>query len=61
MSDKTIQEKFAGREFRCKKTGETLTIPSNVRTGQFFEFGDCFIDVGDTYYSRWGGDLEELI
>ena len=56
--DKT---KFVGRKFQCNKTKEIFTIPEDVRPKAFYTFGDgCFIDVGDGYYSRWGGDFTEL-
>lgn len=56
--DKT---KFVGRKFQCNTTKEVFTIPEDVRPKAFYMFGDgCFIDVGDGYYSRWGGDFTEL-
>lgn len=59
-SCRTVREQFAGRKFRCKKTGVVLTIPSDVIPRQFFAFGDCFIDVGDGWYSRSSGSYEEI-
>lgn len=52
--------KWAGRKFIDHQTGETLTIPDDVRPKQFFMFGESFIDVGDGFYSRAGGDFAEL-
>lgn len=51
---------WVGRRFKCVKTGEILEIPETVTYRSFFEFGECFIDVGDGYYSRFGGEIEEL-
>ncbi len=51
---------WAGRKYRCMDTGEELTIPHDVRPKQFFAFGECFVDVGDGYYGRMGGNLEEI-
>lgn len=56
--DKT---KFVGRRFQCNTTKEVFTIPEDVRPKAFYTFGDdCFIDVGDGYYSRCGGGFIEL-
>lgn len=57
---KDFRDKWVGRTFRCKKTGVEFTIPEDVFYKQFFSFGDSFIDVGDGYYSRVGGDIEEV-
>ena len=55
-----FREQWAGREFACLDTGETLTIPSDVRECDFFSFGNCFIDVGRFgFYSRMGGNIKE--
>lgn len=55
------KNKWVRRKFRCNKTGEELIIPESVRSKDFYEFGDgCFIDTGDGYYSRWGGDFSEI-
>lgn len=52
---KTVKELWAGRTFKCTETGEVVTIPENVRPRDFFKVGECFVDVGDGYYSRYGG------
>ena len=52
--------KWVGRKFKCKKTGEILVIPGDVRPKQFFSFGECYVDVGDGFYARFGVDLGEL-
>lgn len=51
---------WIGRKFKCVKTGEEFIIPETVSYGSLFEFGNCFIDVGDGYYSRFGGEIEEI-
>lgn len=51
---------WVGRKFKCIRTGEELVIPDTITYGSFFEFGNCFIDVGDNYYSRFGGEIEEI-
>ena len=51
---------WIGRKFKCSTTDEVITIPSDVRTKQFFSFGDCFIDVGDGYYYCSGGHYVEI-
>lgn len=57
----TVRESWAGRTFRCNETGKTVTIPEDVYPKQFFEFGNCFIDVGDGHYGRMGGtSMEEV-
>jgi len=54
------RSKWAGRQFVDNPTGDVLTIPDDVRPKQFFVFGDSFIDVGDGWYSRAGGDFNEI-
>lgn len=57
-----FRKEWVGRKFKCKKTGEELTIPENVRECEFFSFGECFIDVGRYgFYSRAGGEFEEIV
>jgi hypothetical protein len=53
-------EEWAGKQFKCTETGEILTIPADVRPKSFYQFGNCFVDVGDGYYSRMGGNLQQL-
>ena len=56
-----FQKEWAGRTFRCLETGETLVIPNDVRRRQFFTFGECFVDVGDGFYARFGGNMVEEV
>lgn len=51
---------WAGRQFRCKKTGSVFKIPNSVTPKDFYGVGDGFIDVGDGYYCRFGGAIEEI-
>ena len=55
-----FQAKWAGCKFRCEETGEEVVIPSDVQYRQFFKVGNGFVDVGDGYYSRFGGKIEEI-
>ena len=55
-----FRKTWAGRTFRCNTTGVEFTIPDNIYYRQFFAFGDSFIDLGDGYYCRVGGDVEEI-
>lgn len=45
---------WVNRVFKCKTTGETFTIPENVKERDFFRVGDGFVDVGvlDGYSRR---------
>ena len=60
MTPEEWKQKWVGKMFKCKSTGEVLVIPSSVNMGDFFEFGDCFIDVGDVEYFRAGGEFEQV-
>ena len=55
-----FRSEWAGRVFECKDTGVVFTIPSNVSRGDFFKIGNGFLDVGDGYYSRKGGNVVEI-
>lgn len=60
MSDEFKPANWAGRKFIDNQTGSILIIPDDVKPKQFFQFGESFIDVGDGFYSRAGGDFAEL-
>jgi len=51
-------ENWIGKKFQCVETGEVFTIPSNVKSKDFYPFGNCFVDVGDGHYSRMGGHIK---
>lgn len=53
-------EDWVGKQFKCTETGEILTIPADVRAKDFYKFGNCFVDVGDGYYSRAGGSFIQI-
>lgn len=53
-------EKWKGRKFRCKDTGVEFTVPDCVFYRDFYIIGKGFLDVGDGYYARFGGNIEEL-
>lgn len=60
MSLNEFRKMWAGRTFKCKDTEETFTIPEDVCFKNFYSFGNCFVDVGDEYYARSGGNIEEI-
>ena len=60
---------FCGTKWECGITGEKFEMPNDygITGGKFempndygkrhyFEFGQSFIDLGDGYYSRYGGN-----
>jgi len=47
---------WGGRTFQCGITGEEITLPDIIYRGDFFSFGKSFIDIGNEYYSRAGGN-----
>lgn len=51
---------WIGRRFVCLHTGDHLSIPGDVRSGDFMSFGECFIDVGDGVICRTGGIMLEI-
>lgn len=58
MFDKS---KWIGRKFKCKKTGKILELTEeNASSRKFLGFGECFIDLGDGHYARFGGEMEEI-
>jgi hypothetical protein len=50
------KKKWAGQKYVCGTTGEFFTIPEDVCRGAFYSFGKSFVDCGDGYYCRWGGN-----
>mgnify|MGYP007104197112 FL=1 len=44
--DFEFKQLWAGKKYKCTKTGEIFTIPENVKECDFFQFGEAFIDVG---------------
>ncbi len=46
---------WADSKWKCNTTGEEFTFPTEVRKGDFYEFGKCWVDIGDGGYHRWSG------
>ena len=44
--DFEFKQAWAGKKYKCTKTGEIFTIPEDVKERDFFQFGEAFIDVG---------------
>lgn len=56
-----FRREWAGRVFMCPKTGEQFIIPQEVREGDYFTIGECFLDVGRLHaYHRRSPQLIEL-
>ncbi len=54
-----FKKQWVGRVFKCVKTGEQFTIPSDVKERDFYKVGEGFIDVGRmSAYSRFSGVIE---
>ena len=51
---------WIARRFKCLETGQVFEIPDDVYYNQFFKVGNGFVDVGDAYYFRIGGNIEEV-
>lgn len=47
---------WGGTKWKCGITDEEFTMPNVVTRGQFFQFGNSFIDVGDEFMCRLGGN-----
>lgn len=54
-------ENWVGRKFRCNETGEVVELTEEmVHPRAFIGIGKGAIDLGDGYYSRRLGSIEEL-
>lgn len=52
---------WVGCTFQCQDTGETFTIPADVREKDFFSVGNGYVDVGVlNRYCRFGGSIKEV-
>lgn len=51
---------WAGKRYLCRDTGVTKTLPKDIKCGDFFPIGNGFVDVGDGYYYRIGGNVVEV-
>lgn len=47
---------FCGTKWECGFTGEKFEMPNDYGKGHYFKFGQSFIDLGDGYFSRYGGN-----
>ena len=46
VRDFEFKQLWAGKKYKCTKTGEVFTIPNDVKECDFFQFGEAFVDVG---------------
>ena len=46
IRDFEFKQLWAGKKYKCTKTGEVFTIPDDVKGCDFFSFGEAFVDVG---------------
>lgn len=54
-------ENWIGRKWRCNDTGVIVELTANmVRARAFISIGNGAIDLGDGYYSRRLGNIEEI-
>lgn len=54
-----FRSQWIGRRFQCKTTGETFTIPENVKERDFFRVGQGFVDTGVLDgYARFSNVIE---
>lgn len=61
VEDFEFQQAWAGKKYKCVKTGEVFTIPADVKECDFFSFGDASVDVGRLgAYHRLSGCEEVL-
>lgn len=51
---------WVGRTFQCRDTGVMFTMPDDVTPRRFYPIGNGFVDVGDGYYARFGGNIVEV-
>lgn len=61
MNIEEFNKIWKGRKFRCKDTDTVFVVPDCVAPRDFFLFGNCFVDVGDGHYARYGGHVEEIV
>lgn len=58
-----INRQWGGRTYKCQITGETYTFPDDgsLYYGQFVQFGESYLDLGDGVYFRAGGSPVEVL
>ncbi|MNK14317.1 hypothetical protein D3C87_324220 [compost metagenome] len=53
---KEWRESWENTTWQCTKTGKQITItPEMVTMGAFYSFGESYVDLGNEFYSRFGG------
>lgn len=61
MRYKEFVGKWIGRTFRCTETGVELTLTQDIiQRRAFIGIGNGAIDLGDGFYSRSVGPIEEV-
>lgn len=61
MNNVKFAANWLGRKFRCEETGEVVELTiDNVRPRAYISVGNGAIDLGDGYYSRRLGKVEEV-
>ena len=59
--EEQFKKQWSGRVFMCPKTGEQFVIPTDVRECDYFNIGECFLDVGRlNAYNRSSPQLVEI-
>lgn len=59
--EEQFKKQWSGRVFMCPKTGEQFVIPTDVRECDYFNIGECFLDVGRlNAYNRCSPQLVEI-
>lgn len=54
-------EDWIGRTFKCLDTGEKVKLTKKmVKPKAFISIGNGYIDLGDGYYYRGGGNIQEI-
>ena len=46
IRDFEFKQLWAGKKYKCTKTGEVFTIPNDVKECDFFQIGEVFLDTG---------------
>ncbi len=62
MKLKEFKSRWLGRSFRCLETGQVVTLTSDlIHPRALIPIGNGAIDLGDGFYSRKVGKIEEVI
>lgn len=61
MKLKEFKEIWVGRKFQCEKTGVIVALTDDIVFPRaFIAVGEGSIDLGDGFYSRRIGNIEEV-